>query len=95
MAAYVILEIETSDAAAMAAYREVAPPSVAVHGGRYLVQAGAVESLEGGWTPERIVVLEFDSVERAKAWWESAEYREPKLLRRAAGRSRTIVVEGV
>ena len=95
MAGYVILEIETTDAAAMAAYREAAAPSVAVHGGRYLVRGGAVQSLEGGWNPERIVVLEFDSVERAKAWWNSAEYREPKLLRRAAGKTKMIVVDGM
>ncbi len=95
MSAYVILEVETTDPATMAAYREAAAPSVAVHGGRYLVRGGAVQSLEGGWNPERVVVLEFDSVARAKAWWDSAEYREPKLLRRAAGRSKTIIVEGV
>jgi uncharacterized protein (DUF1330 family) len=95
MAAYVILEIETTDPATMAAYREAAPPSVAVHGGRYLVRGGAVQSLEGGWNPERIVVLEFDNVERAKAWWNSAEYREPRLLRRAAGKTKMIIVQGV
>jgi len=95
MAAYVILDIETTDPAMMSAYREAAPPTVAVHGGRYLVRGGEVQSLEGGWSPERIVVLEFDSVERAKAWWNSAEYREPKLLRRAAGKTKMIIVNGV
>ncbi len=95
MAAYVIAEIETTDPAMMAAYRDAAPPSIAVHGGRYLVRGGAVTSLEGGWNPERIVVLEFDSVERAKAWWNSVEYREPKLLRRAAGKTKMIIVDGM
>jgi uncharacterized protein (DUF1330 family) len=95
MAAYAIFEIETTDPAMMAAYREAAAPSVAVHGGRYLVRGGAVTPLEGGWNPDRIVVLEFDSVEQAKAWWNSAEYREPKLLRRAAGKTKMIIVEGV
>ncbi len=95
MAAYVIVEIETTDQLGMKAYREAAAPTVAVHGGRYLVRGGPVQTLEGGWNPERLAVLEFDSVERARAWWDSAEYREPKLLRRAAGKTKMIIVEGV
>jgi uncharacterized protein (DUF1330 family) len=95
MAAYVIVEIETTDPVVMKAYREAAAPTVAVHGGRYLVRGGAVHTLEGAWQPERITVLEFDTVERARAWWDSAEYREPKLLRRAAGKTKMIIVDGV
>lgn len=95
MAAYVIVEIETTDPEVMQAYREAAAPTMAAYGGRYIVRGGAVQTLEGGWEPGRVVVLEFESAERARAWWESAEYREAKLLREGAGHTRMIIVEGV
>ena len=71
------------------------PASVAAYGGRFIVRGGRTESLEGKWTPERIVILEFPTVERAKAWWSSAEYAEAKGLRQATARTQMIVVEGV
>jgi uncharacterized protein (DUF1330 family) len=95
VAAYVILEIETTDAAGMQAYREAGGPTVASYGGRYVVRGGAVQPLEGGWNPQRIVVLEFESAEQARRWWESEEYREPKLLRQCSGRTKAIIVDGV
>ena len=54
-----------------------------------------VEALEGDWSPERIVVLEFESVARAKEWWASAEYAPAKALRQQSATTRMIVVEGV
>ena len=56
MAAYVISDVETRDAEAMARYRSLAAPSIALYGGRYLVRGGAVETLEGGWAPEAIAL---------------------------------------
>jgi len=95
MAAYVIVEIETTDPEGMQRYRDAAAPSVESHGGRYIARGGAVETLEGGWSPQRIVVLEFENAKQARAWWESEEYREPKLLRQRAGHTRMIIVDGV
>lgn len=95
MAAYVIVEIETHDPELMANYRELAKPIVEAHGGRYLARGGPSELLEGTDTPERVVVLEFPSLERAKEWWACDEYRKPKGMRQRAGRTRMIVVDGV
>ncbi len=95
MAAYVIVEIETTDPEAMQAYREAAAPTVAAYGGRYIVRGGAVQALEGGWQPGRVVVLEFESAGRARAWWESEEYRDAKALRQRAGHTRMIIADGV
>jgi uncharacterized protein (DUF1330 family) len=95
MPAYVIVEVETTDPEIMAEYRQMTTPTVALYDGTFVVRGGACETLEGGWAPERIVILEFPSVERAKQWWASEEYREPKALRQRAGRTRMIVVEGV
>jgi uncharacterized protein (DUF1330 family) len=95
MPAYVVVEVETTDAEAMAQYRQMTTPTVAAYDGAFIVRGGACQTLEGGWAPERIVILEFPTVERAKQWWASEEYREPKALRQRAGRTRMILVEGV
>ncbi len=51
-------------------------------------------SLEGGWDPKRLVILEFADLETAQAWWNSAEYGPAKLLRHKSARSRMVVIEG-
>ncbi len=95
MPAYVIVEIEVTDPEGYAEYRDVAPPIVAAYGGRYIVRGGPVEVLEGDWQPKRLVILEFPSVEQAKTWWSSEEYRAPKEMRQRTTRSKMIVVEGL
>ncbi len=95
MAAYVIAEIETTDPEEMQRYRDAAPATIAAHGGRYIVRGGAVQTLEGGWAPPRLAVLEFETAEQARRWWECEEYRELKALRQRAGRTRMVLVEGV
>jgi uncharacterized protein (DUF1330 family) len=71
------------------------PPSLAAYGGKFLVRGGRVETLEGDWSPKRFVMVEFPSVERAKAWWDSAGYAGAKALRQATAKTQMIVVEGV
>ena len=95
MAAYVIVEIETHDPELMAQYREAAGPTVTQHGGRYIARGGATITLEGGWDPQRIVILEFATAEQAHAWWQSEEYAEAKALRQRAGTTRMLIVDGV
>jgi uncharacterized protein (DUF1330 family) len=95
MAAYVIVDVTISDPVVYAQYRQHTPAAIAAHGGRFVVRGGQVETLEGDWSPERIVVLEFDSVDLAKAWWSSVEYAPAKALRQKSARTRMIVVEGV
>ncbi len=94
MAGYIIGEVEVTDRTKYEEYIKVAPATIAAYGGRYIVRAGKAENLEGDWDPKRIVVLEFDSFERAKEWWASEEYRAPKALRQSASISNIIVVEG-
>ena len=95
MAAYVIAEVEVVDPAGYDEYRKGVPATIAAYGGRFLVRGGAVETREGGWAPKRIVVLEFESVARARAWYESPEYRPLLQLRARAAKSKLIIVEGL
>ena len=73
MSAYIIAEIDITDAAAYEDYRKRVPDVIARYGGKYIVRGGKVESLEGGWSPKRIAVLEFPSMEQALKFYRSAE----------------------
>ena len=95
MPAYIVVQIEVDDPVPYERYRELAPASIAKYGGRYLVRGGATEALEGTWTPRRLVVLEFPSLEQAKAWWSSPEYAEARALRQSSARTEMLVVPGV
>ncbi len=95
MSAYIIVQVDVHDPQRYQKYREMVPPTLEAYGGRFVVRGGQTETLEGDWDPGRVVVLEFDSVERAKAWWSSEEYREPKALRQRTADTQMIVVEGV
>lgn len=95
MAAYVIVDITIHDAVRYEEYKKLAAPTVAAYGGRYIVRGGAAERLEGDRAPGRIVVLEFPSLERAKQWWDSAEYTPARALRHESASTQMIVVQGV
>ena len=95
MPAYVIADVTTTVPATMDEYRKQVPATVAKFGGRFLVRGGAVQTVEGGWTPSRIVVIEFPTLARAREWYDSAEYAGPRDLRIKAGRTNMVMVEGV
>lgn len=95
MPAYVINDMEVTDPALLEEYKKLSPPTVARYGGRFLARGGAVQPLEGGWEPRRVVIIEFDSAALARAWIDSPEYAPARALRQRAARSRMIVVEGV
>ncbi len=95
MPAYVISELEVSDAAGIETYRTIAAKSIAQYGGRYLVRGGAASVAEGGPPPKNIVVVEFPSMERLREWYASPEYAEALKVQRTALDRRLIFVEGV
>ena len=94
MAAYLIADVDVTDAAVFEEYRREVPASEAPFGGHYLARGGATKVLEGDWEPGRIVVLEFPSLEKAKAWWSSSGYAPAKAIRQSSSETRMIVVEG-
>jgi len=94
MAAYIVVEVDVKDPERYADYRSMVPASLAVYGGKFLIRGGQVENLEGDWEPQRFVMIQFDSVEQAKRWWDSEEYREARTLRQATSDTRMIVVQG-
>ena len=95
MAAYLLAEIEITNADGYAEYGKVVPATVAKYGGKFLVRGGKTHPLEGEWPERRRVIIEFPSIEQAKAWWSSPEYAKPKEMRRAASKGRLMFIEGV
>lgn len=94
MPAFVIAMVEILQPERYPEYKEIATRSVAAHGGRYIARGGRVDALEGEWQPRRIAMIEFENMERARAWWASEEYREGKALRQAIAKTTLLVVEG-
>ena len=95
MAAYVIVEIEVVDPVGYEEYKNLASASVLKFGGKYIVRGGATEVLEGDWKPKRIVVLEFESMQRARDWLNCEQYREPRKMRHRTAKTNMVLVEGV
>jgi uncharacterized protein (DUF1330 family) len=95
MAAYLIAEIDITDPQAYEEYRKQVPGVIAKYGGKYIVRGGKVESLEGGWSPKRVAMLEFPSMEQALKWYRSPEYAPLIKLRQKASKSKLTVVEGI
>lgn len=95
MAAYVVVDAKSSDPERMAEYRRLSLLAVTKFGGRYLVRGGAYEVLEGDWRPERLVVVEFESMEKAKAFYDSPEYVAARRARAGCSRFDMLLVEGL
>ena len=95
MSAYFIVDIDIHDAAGLEEYRKQVPATITKYGGRFIVRGGKFEQLEGEWQPKRLVLLEFPSVEQARRWYDSEEYRPLKAMRLKASSSNLILVEGV
>ena len=94
MSAYVLVEVVIDDPVEYEEYKKLTPASITAFDGRFIVRGAKSECLEGDWHPQRIVVLKFPSVERAKEWWHSAEYAPAKEIRQRTAKTRMLVVEG-
>jgi uncharacterized protein (DUF1330 family) len=95
MAVYAVVNIRVSDPDRYAEYREKAPATIAHYGGKYLARGGTVEVVEGDWDPKRLVVLEFESMERFHEWYNSPEYAPLKQIRSEATVTEFVIVEGL
>ncbi|MGA7195377.1 MAG: DUF1330 domain-containing protein [Anaerolineales bacterium] len=95
MSAYVIIDIDVIDPEGYKEYAKLAPATVKLYGGRYLARGGTNETLEGEWHAKRLVILEFENINKAKAWLNSPEYAPLRQLRHQYAKSNMVVIEGV
>ena len=94
MAAYIIFDVEVTDPTLADDYLKLANESLTPFQSKTIVHAGALEVLEGDWEPERVVVVEFESMEQARQWYMSPAYTKAKEILRRAASIKVILVEG-
>jgi len=94
MAAYVVVESTVTDPERYRVYRDLALVAVSKYGGRFLVRGGKTEILEGDWQPDRLVIVEFPSVEVIRRFYDSPEYLAARAARAEAADFAMLVVEG-
>ena len=95
MPAYIISRIQITDPAKYAEYKKVTPGAVAKHGGKFIVRGGELATLEGPPETRRLVVIEFPTLEQAKAFYHSPEYSAAREIRAGAAIAEFIAVDGV
>jgi uncharacterized protein (DUF1330 family) len=92
--AYLVVDAKSTDPERMVEYRRLSSIAVDKFGGRFLVRGGAYEVLEGQWQPQRLVVIEFENRERAKAFYDSPEYVAARQARAGVSSFDMVLVEG-
>ena len=95
MPAFIIVQISVRDAREYEEYKLLTPASLENYGGKFVVRGGETETLEGSWKPERLVVLQFPTAQKARDWWNSPEYAAAKKLRQRVAETEMILVQGV
>lgn len=96
MAVYFIVEIkEVYDKEKYMQYVAKVPPIVEKFGGKYLIRGGNTSSIVGDWNSLRLIIIEFESMDKFRLWWNSAEYREVAPLREQSAKTSAIVTDGV
>ena len=95
MPAYVIARVEVTDWDKYNEYLKVGPETIAQYGGRFIARGGELIALEGPEETRRMIILEFPSLAKAKAWYNSKEYQNAKQLRAGASTGSLIAIDGV
>lgn len=95
MAAYFIVDVKVEDPTTYEEYRKRVNATLELYGGKFLARGGAVETIEGDWQPQRLVILEFPDTEQFKRWYYSPEYSEIKQIRFRASTAKAVVIQGV
>lgn len=95
MAAYLIAQLKIDDPEMFDKYRAQVPATIEKYGGSYIVRGGEITPKEGGWTPDRVVIVQFPNMATLNKWYDSDDYQSIIGLRTDAGESKLIFVEGV
>jgi uncharacterized protein (DUF1330 family) len=93
--AYIIANVRVTNPTQYEEYKKLSSAAMLAHGAQVCVRGGASEVLEGDWQPDRLVVLKFPSIEKARAFYASSEYAKARAAREGAAVMRMVVVEGI
>jgi len=99
MTGYVIFDVGPSDREAMKPYLDMAFDTITAHGGKLIARTSNIDVREAthgpGWKPSRILIIEFASIDAAKAWYDSPEYQAILPIRLKHGKDNMVIVEGL
>ncbi|MBT4684825.1 MAG: DUF1330 domain-containing protein [Candidatus Marinimicrobia bacterium] len=95
MAAYLIANIDVQDSTKYKEYIKLTPPIVQKFGGKFLIRGGDYEICEGEWQPKRIIMIQFKSMEKAKEFYHSIEYKKILQIRQDSSYSDLVLVDGI
>ena len=95
MPAYLIYDAVVTDPQKYEQYKALSPGAIAAYGGKFVVRGGKHESVEGDWKPNRVVMVEFPTYERAQEFWNSPEYKTAREARSGAAVAKAIIVQGL
>ena len=93
--AYVLANVQVTNAQQYEEYKRLSTIAMKAHGAEVCVRGGQTEVLEGDWTPNRVVLLKFPSMDKAKAFYDSPEYQAAKQAREGIAVMRMVLIEGV
>ncbi len=93
--AYILANVTVTNPMQYEDYRKFSSLAMQAHGAEVCIRGGAVQVLEGDWTPERVVLLKFPSREAALAFYDSPEYGRARQAREGAAVMRMVLIEGV
>lgn len=95
MPAFVLVDVTIDNPEEFEEYKKLTPATLAAFNGKFIARGGQTITLEGEWNPNRITLIEFPTIEQAKAWWSSDLYALPKAMRQRAAKTKMIIVEGI
>ena len=95
MSAYVITDVEITDASLYGEFMNQVTRTVEAHGGRFVARGGELEVILGNWTPKRLAILEFDSLQQIRTWLNSPEYTALDDIRSRSSNINMVIVEGL
>ncbi len=93
--AYIIANVTVTNPVQYEEYKKWSSAAMQAHGAEICVRGGTAEVIEGDWSPDRLVLLKFPTVEAARAFDASPEYGKARAARQGAAVMRMVLVEGV
>ena len=95
MSAYLITDVEVTDESLYAQFREQMTPAIESYGGKFVARGGEIEVVGGTWAPTRLAIVEFDGMEQARSWLDSAENHALDDIRTKSSNINMVLLEGV
>lgn len=93
--AYWIANVTVTNPDNYSVYQTLAPEAFRAYGARFIARGGRNDALEGRRTPQRTVVIEFPSYQRAYDCYYSEAYQDARQARRGAAEVDIVIVEAL